>query len=157
MSWKVYGDSYNTDTSFNDGTKTVRFKLNKNAIIKYIRTWIILFNNPNVINMTASIYYDQNNEKGELFCDSLTTHKKTDLITLENGIKSIYFEFDENSFNKDMWYHFAIHGNSVGFSNDSHVAMKTSYPDPVYKEGLAIIFSNLPKFPYEFVVIGDEF
>lgn len=158
MSWLVYADSYDNDADFSGATKSVRFNLTNNTVVKYIRTSVILYNDPGLTNITASIYYDKTDEsKGDKIASSLTTHTKAEIITSLNGVVDLYFEFNEISLHNSGYYHFALHGVSSGFTDSSHLAWKTSYPDPVYDGGVSVVFSNLPKFPYTFVLIGDDF
>jgi hypothetical protein len=158
MAWSVYADSYDNDTDYLNGAKSVRFKLNSNKVIKHIRTWVVVLNDASFTNITAGIYYDKADEtKGDLVAASTTTHLKAAVVTSNNGVRSLYFTFDEVALNGDAYYHFALHGTSSGFSPTSHIAWKTSYPDPVYEGGVTITFANLPKFPYTFLAIGDDF
>ena len=158
MSWLVYGDSYDNDTDYSNGAKTVRFKLNSKVVIKYIRTWVIVNNDAPFTNITGKIYYDKPDEtKGDLIQASSTTFTKAQVLSLDNGVRELYFQFNDLALDGDNYYHFALMGTSSGFSDSSHIAWKTSYPDPVYEGGVSVTFSNLPKFPYTFVVIGDTF
>ena len=156
--WTVYGDSYDNDSDYSNGVKSVRFKLNSKVVIRYIRTWIIVNNDAPFTNITGKIYYDQADEtKGDLIQASSTTFTKAQVLSLDNGVRELYFQFNDLALDGDNYYHFALSGTSSGFSDSSHIAWKTSYPDPVYEDGVSVTFSNLPKFPYTFVVIGDTF
>lgn len=157
--WSVYGDSYDNDTDFSNGAKSVRFKLNANKVIRYARTWVVLYNDPGLTNITAKIYHDLSatEAKGDLIASSSTTHTKAEITTSNNAIRELYFQFADISLEGSNYYHFVLTGTSSGFSASSHIAWKTSYPDPVYEDGVSVIFSNLPKFPYTLSLIGAGF
>lgn len=157
MGWKVWGNSYDTDSDFTNGTKTCRFTPTKNIILQNVRTGIIFYNNPGLVNITAKIYIDDNESKGDLLYTSLTTHLKADLINLNHGVKEIYFLFDEVPLHADEYYHFVLSGTSSGFSESSHVAWKSSYPDPVYSGGFTGAASKLPQYPFDLTLIGADF
>jgi hypothetical protein len=153
--WSIYGNSYDTDADFLNATKTVRFKVPAGNIQQYVRTWVIGNNDPLYTNITASIYADVNGSKGAKLYDSLTTHLKAAVSTKINFVKELYFEFDNLSLDENNWYHFALRGTSSGFTEDSHIAWKTSYPYPVYTTGLGS--TNLAAYPYTFSMVGAEF
>ncbi len=159
MAWSVYANSYDTDADFANATKTVRFKLNQNSIIKYIRTWIVVYNDAPFTNITGKIYYDDSSTetKGDLIEASSTTFTKAQVLSLDNGVRELYFQFNDLALDGDNYYHFALSGTSSGFSESTHIAWRTSYPDPIYADGISVAFANLPKFPYTFCVIGDTF
>lgn len=157
MSWTVYGDSYDTSDDLTNGTKSVRFKLNAKKIIRYIRTWLILYNDPGLTNVTMKIYADESESKGDLLYSSSTTHTKAEILTLDNGVKEVYFQFADIALDGDNWYHAVLVGTSTGFTASSHLAWKNSYPFPVYPDGFTNTYTNLPKFPYTFTLIGASF
>ena len=157
MAWSIFGDSYDTDSDLSNGTKSIRIKWNDNIILQYVRTWVVFFNDPGITNLTMKIYADENESKGDLLYSSLTTHTKAEMLTLDNGIKEVYFEFDKPSMDANNYYHLVLTGSSSGFSSSSHIAWKTSYPYPVYSEGVGVSFSNLPKFPYTCSTVGAAY
>jgi hypothetical protein len=154
--YDVYGDSFTT-SDFTNGSKSVSFKLESNSIIKYIRTRIILYNDPIFTNITAKISYDNNGSIGSLYKNSITTWAKSQILTLDNGCNELYFEFEDIVLDKNNKYHFQILGTGANFSDSSHIAWKTSYPFPVYVEGWTPAFRKLPQFPYDFVATGEKF
>jgi len=157
MAWTVYADSYDTDADLTNGVKTVRFKLNGKYIIRYIRTWLVFYNNPGLTNITMKIYADESSEKGDLLYSSSTTHTKAEIITSNNGVREVYFQFADIALDGDNYYHAVLTGTSSGFSESSHVAWKNSFPFPVYPDGFTQLYNNLPKYPYTFCLIGADF
>jgi hypothetical protein len=155
MPWKVYCDTYTT-SAFSNGEKTIRARFNKNVILKACRTWVVFVNEPVVTDFKMEIWTDNNNSKGIKLYDSLNTLTKSEIITLENGVKEIYFEFDDLPFDGDIYYHFVLTGSGASFSDTSLVAWMKGWPDPVYREGLTINYENLLIAPYTIYFIGAE-
>lgn len=156
MSWDIVGDSFTT-TEFTNGTKSIRFKMPSASIVKYVRTKLVLFGDPTFTNVTAKIYYDNNGEIGQLYKSSITTWTKAQILTLDNGVNDIYFEFEDIPLDKNNWYHLVLSGAGANFTDVSHIAWKMSYPFPVYTTGWSPSFRILPQFPYDLVIIGEEF
>ena len=153
MGWKVYGDSYNSDSEL--GTKYSKFKFNDNTILRYVRTWIIFFNDPNVTSLKMEIYGDRDGEMGSLLytSNSLT---KAQMITLENGIKEVPFSFDDIQLDGNNYYYFVLNGVVSGMSGASHIAWKKGWPDPIYQTGLNVSFEELHSGPYDIYFIGSK-
>lgn len=157
--WTVFGDTYETDSDFSNGTKSVRAKMNKKILLRFVRTWIVVYNDAPFTDITMKIYHDTASTElqGDLLYSSTTTLTKAEIVTLENGIKEIYFEFDDVELDENNYYHFTLSGSSSGFTVDTTVAWKTSFPRPVYDDGFSQSFRALPGFPYTLSLIGAEF
>lgn len=156
MAWTVYGDSYDTDSAFTNGTKTIKFSPEKDSILRAVRTWLVFYNDPTFTNITMKLYYDGAGSRGDLLASSTTTWTKAQILTLDNGVNEVYFEFDDRTLDSGNYYHLVLMGTGSSFSESSHIAWRTGYPDPVYKDGISVSFNNLLKFPYEFSLIGAE-
>jgi len=154
--WDVYGVPFTT-SSFNNGTLSVRARMNNEIILKYARTGLILYNDATFTNVTMKIYYDNNGSIGSLYKASTTTWNKADIFTLKNGYMSIYFDFGDIVLDANNWYHFVIVGSGASFSDSAHLAWKHSYPFPTYTTGWTQSFRSLPSFPYELTLVGEEF
>ena len=155
MAWTVYGDRY-TSTGYNDFEMLQPVVMNKNAIIQYAKAWIIAYNDPTFTNMTMKIFAYNNAVKGKLLYSSTTTLTKAQIITLANGIKEVYFEFDNETLHKDNTYYFALGGSGAVFTASSHVAWKKAWPDPIYRTGTAMTYNSAGRDPYELYFIGSE-
>ena len=156
MSWTTDGRPYESDSDLSNGIYTQKVVINKNVLLKYVRTWIIFMDNPGLTNITMKIYLDNEGDKGNLLYSSLTTHTKAEIITLENGVKEVYFEFDDKPLDDGNTYHFCLEGTSSGLSTSSKIAWKTTWPDPVYG-GFSESFANRAQYPFTIVLIGAEF
>ena len=152
--WQVYADSYNTDGELGEKTQKVTF--NKNVIIRYIRIWIVVYDDPPFTSLNMKIYSDDNGSKGVLLHTSTNALTKANVVTLDNGVKEIYFTFNDIQLDGLNPYHFALDGSSSGFSASSHIAWKQSWPDPFYRTGLSLTFEELSTSPYDIYFIGAE-
>jgi len=157
MSWSIYGNTYESDADLTNMIHTCRAKMNKDIFLRYVRTWVIFYDDPGIINLTMKIYYDENESKGDLLYSSSTTHTKAEMITLDNGAKDLYFQFADVELDGDNYYHFVLTGTSSGLSSSSYIAWKTSFPRPVYQDGFTQSSRNLPQYPYSLVIIGAEY
>jgi hypothetical protein len=78
------------------------------------------------------------------------------MITETNGIKEVYFEFNDVALDRSNWYHFVLNGSVSGLSSSSTVAWKHGWPDNVYRTGLDLDFEELLTSPYHVYYIGAE-
>ena len=157
MAWTVLADSYATGGDFNSGSKSIIFTPTKNIALQFVRTWMVFIGDPALTTATMKIYYDENGTRGDLLYTSITNLTKAEIITLENGVKEVYFEFSKEVLNKDTKYHLVLTGSSAGgFTDTEHIAWKTSYPFPVYPDGFTQTERNKARYPYEYTLIGAE-
>lgn len=154
MGWRVYADTYNSDSEMGDKTQRVIF--NKNIILRYVRCWVVFYNNPGVTSLNMKIYSDNGGAKGALLHTSTNSLTKAQMITLANGIKEIYFSFPDIQLDGVNTYHFALDGTVSGLSASSTVAWKHTFPDPYYRTGLALTLEELQVSPYDLYFIGAE-
>jgi len=154
MGWRVYADTYNNDSEL--GTKSCKVKFGKNIILQYSPTWIIFYNDPPVTSLKMEIYSDNDGSIGSLLHTSTNQPTKSQMISLENGIKHISFLWNNIQLDGVNWYHFVLNGTTSGLSASSTIAWKHSFPDPVYRTGLALSLEELQVTPYDIYFIGAE-
>jgi len=156
MGWSVDADTYNADAELSNATKYQPCKMNSNIILRYVRSWVVVFNNPSFTGLTMKIYAsNESYDKGKLLHTATTTWTKTQVTAENNAIREIYFEFNDISLNKDNWYHFALSGTPSSFSSSSCIAWKMGWPDPVYRTGLSVTYPNRAQ-NYDLYFIGSE-
>lgn len=150
MGWKVTGQPLD---SIIDEFQIVKF--NKNVSVVACRTWFIVFNNPIFTGIKLAIYSTRNGSPRKLLMTSTNEIKKEEMIALENGVKEIYFKFDDFQAQKNESYAIVPIINGYAPNGDiSHLAWKKAYPDPVYATGLTLDVKRKPFFPYALYFIG---
>lgn len=158
MSWTVYGDNFESGELSNTN-KFQTIQMNKNTILKAIRTWVIMYNDPVITDLSCKIYSNNlesgSNAPGVLLSSSLNTLTKAEIITLDNGVKEIYFTFNDFMMNKDDKYNIVLSGTGYTPTPTSHVAWRKAWPKPVYS-GYGPTYTNLSVAPYEIYCIGAE-
>jgi hypothetical protein len=156
MGWKVWGEPFET----NDLTSTLRVfqlvKPNKNLILRAIRCWYIFYGDPVFTNLFAEIFSIENNEPKKKLFTSSNLITNSEIISLENGVKEIYFTFNDVNLKSNTQYAFLTRGNGYTGSSSSHIAWKTSFPDPVYTTNLTLSYENLLRYPYTITFFGSE-
>lgn len=155
MGWRVWGDSYST-AALTDKSMYQQVTFQNNYIIRGVRTWLVVYNDPAFTSINMKVYSNEGGLPRKLLYTSSNVLLKADVHTLANGVKEVYFDFDNASFRSGDSYHFVI--NAVGYtgSDTSHLAWMKAFPDPVYQTGLTISFSGLLTFPYQIYFIGSE-
>lgn len=154
MARTYYGDPFDTAEMTNT-SKTVRMKPNDNIVLKAIRTWLIWNDHSgSITDMTCKIYSDRASSPGALIATSTNSFDRADIITLASGVKEIYFEFDEISLHSETFYHFVINCTGYTGTENSHIAWRKAWPDPIYRTGLDIDYEALSIAPYFLTVIG---
>ena len=157
MTWKIFADYYSTNSELSNAEKSGKIKFNKNVVLRYARTWIILHDVENFTGLKMRIYSDKKGEKGALLAESENSWSKADLISQAYGVKEIWFKFNYVPFNKDNFYHVALIGTPTNFSTTKHIAWVQAWPDPVYTEGLDSSFEKISISPYAIYYIGAEY
>ena len=153
MPYTVWGDTYNSDAEL--GTKSIRKRMNKNIVLQGEPCWIIFLNDPPITDLRLEVYSDDNGSIGKLINTS-NVKTKAQMITLANGVKHVPFLFDNIQYDGVNFYHFVLNGNASGLSASSTIAWKHSFPDPVYRTGLALSLEELMVTPYDSYSIGAE-
>lgn len=154
MGWRVWGQPISTS----DGTAGVsqKVKFNTNLVLRACRIWLIFYNNPTLTSVTMKIYSDDGGTPKKLLHSSTTTLTKSEIITLSNGVKEIYFEFDYPAFDGDDYYHFVLFANGYTGTDSSHIAWRQGWPDPVYMTNYTPSLVNLGVAPRTIYFIGSE-
>lgn len=155
MSYRVWGDAYST-AEITNGTKTQQAKMNKNVILRYVRTWIVCYNDPTFTSLTMNIYASNGGTQGKLLHTSTNSLTKSEIITLSNGVKDIYFEFDDIVLNGSTQYFFALRGTGAAFSDTSFIAWKKAFPEPVYPTGWTPSMTTINSNPFDITFIGAD-
>lgn len=160
MGWQVWGDDF-TSADFTGVSKFQTFRPNKNIILKNVRTWFIFINDPIFTDINLKIYSNEvrsgDNTPVQLITTSLSK-TKSELITLENGIKETGFEFpDSIPLNANTFYNIVINGTGYSPSDTSYICWMKAFPDPVYSTGLSSTFENLGIAPYQMYLISGDY
>jgi hypothetical protein len=156
MERTYYGDPFDT-AEMTDSTKSVRMRPNKNIVLRAVRTWLIWYDNTDSIaNLVCKIYSDRSQSAGALIATSANSFARSDIITEANGVKELYFEFDEIPMHSGTFYHFVINCSGYTGSESSHIAWRKAWPDPVYRTGWTQGLESLAVAPYMLTVIGDD-
>jgi len=160
MGWKVWAEVWKTG-ELSNANKFQSIKFNKNLILRALRTWIVVYNDPIFTNLNAKIYSNEiintMNAPKKLLYTSSKSLSKSQIITLENGIKEIYFEFNYVPINGDDTYNIVINGTDYVYGLGSHLGWVKAWPDPIYREGYTPTYENLLVAPYQVYAIGGEF
>lgn len=158
MGWRVWGEPLFT-ADF--GGAPVRYMPiifrndGENFVLKAIKTWLIVYNNPSFTSFEMRIYSSRNSAPGDLLHTSSNVQTKASIHTLANACKEIYFDFNKPVFDKDDTYYLVLWGNGYTGDATAHVAWKKSYPDPNYTTGLSDT-KSLGKWPYDIAVFGAD-
>jgi len=156
MGWRVWGEQLTT-ADFS-GTPRVyqAVKFNSDIILRACRTWIIFYNDPAITSVQMRIYSNNGGVPGKLIHTSTNTLTKAECITLQNGVKEVYFDFNFPVFKAEDTYHFVLWGNGYTGDSTSHVAWMRGFPDPVHTAGISAGYQYLLRYPFQIYFIGSE-
>jgi hypothetical protein len=152
MPWTHYADELST-ADMTGKSRFLRFSPSENVVIVAMRTWIVLINPPSFTNLHCKLYGDRAGLPGGLIATSTNSFARNDLLETHNyGAKEIYFEFSPKiSLNQSLNYHFVLNADNYTFTENSHLAWRKAWPDPIYGEAT---FGNLLRSTYMFSLIG---
>lgn len=160
--WRVWGESF-SDASDLTSTRVFQpVRFNKNVILKGVRTWVVVYNNPTFTNLNMKIYSNDAQQSSytpkEVVSTSNDVRTKSEIHTLSNAVKEIYFTFDDIPLNGEDFYNFVINGTGYSPTSSSYLAWMKGFPDPVYDEGLpAFTMVSIGGAPFQIYFIAGEF
>lgn len=164
MGWTVWGDPWLTTAQMTDTTLFQTVQMNSDVILRAVRTWIIYVANPTYTSLSMKIYSNEvvsgNNTPRKLL------HTSTDVRTpaeikgatdLANGVREIYFNFDDVNLRGADKYNFVINASGYTPSGNSHLAWMKGFPDPVNATGYTPALQKIGIAPYQIYFIGGQF
>jgi hypothetical protein len=159
MGWRVWGEYYETTSDLSNGVLFCPIKPSKKTILLACRTWVIVYGDPVFTALSMSIYSNRivsgKPTKGKLLFNSTNSLLKSEIHSLENGVKEIYFNFDLPVLRPNEFYHFVLKGTGYSPTPISHLAWMKTFPDPFYP-GVTPNWVNMNIIPYQLYLIGAE-
>jgi len=155
--WRVFGIPILTDdaTSLNIFQKIKA--INSDIIIRSMRSTIILNNNPSFTAITLKCYSDNGGAPKALIQSATNSFTKAAVLTLNNGLKELYFNFNDLILKKNTVYHFVFLISGYTGNESSHIAWAHSFPDPVYQTNVEMSFEAMLRSPLRlYVANGAE-
>lgn len=151
-----FGEPFNT-AQMTDTSMSIRFKPGDESILRAVRTWLI-FNNytGSFTSLVGKIYSDRATVPGALIATSTNSFNRADVITLNSGVKEIYFTFDDVSLSPNLFYHLVLNCSNYTATASDHIAWRKAWPDPVYRTGWSQTYESLGVAPYFLTVIGAK-
>lgn len=160
MGWKVYGETLLTADLTSNLRVFQTVKLTKNVVLRAVRAWFILFNDPALTSMTFDIYsadIENGNAPKKLLHSSTNSITKAQFLDSDtNGVREAFWQFNDVTLNKDDFYNFVPRGTGYTGTTGSHIAWKHSWPDSPYRTGLDLDYEELHVSPYNLVFIGGQ-
>lgn len=155
MSWQVKADWYSTSELNGISLHGQRVRFNRDIVLRGIRTWFVLYNDPVFTDLSLRIYSDRSGSPGKLITTSSAV-TKAELISLANGCKEAFWELDLPTFKGTDWFHIVPVASGYTGTSTSHIAWRKGWPDAVYTTGLTPTYTNWPTQPYMIYFIGDD-
>lgn len=165
MAWTVWADDWETGELANTNKfQTVR--VNTDITLRAVRTWVVIINDPVFTDLSMDIYSNEersgDNTPVQLLHSSTSpstgladVRTKSEIHTLEHGVKEIYFEFNDVPLQGDTWYNFVMQGTGYVPTASSYLAWMKAFPDPVYSNNFTPALETLPFAPYQMYLIGS--
>lgn len=160
MSWIVWGDDWETG-ELASTAKYQPIRFNGNYIIKAIRTWVIVVNDPVFTNLNMKLYSNEVvsaiNTPKKLLHTSTDVRAKSEIHTLGNAVKEIYFTFEDIPVQTGTYYNLVINGAGYVPTGSSYLAWMKAFPDPVYASNYTPAIETIQQAPYQLYAIGSEY
>jgi hypothetical protein len=137
--------------------------MNENTVLLGCRIWVIVYGDPAFTDLSMKIYGDnQDAGAGEHYPDGLIATStnsltKAQIITLDNGVKEIYFDWDRVPLQANSWYNFKLIASGYSPVGTEHLAWRLGYPRYVYETNLTIQPVKLSVLPFSIYFIGATF
>jgi hypothetical protein len=157
MGWRVFGERLATADLSPNFRVFQPVVFNKRVILRACRTWFINYNDAAFTNITMKIYSNSPSDAPDvLIHSSTTTLTKAQIFTLANGVREVYFEFNNPVFTSTDTFHFVPVATGYTGTDSTHLAWKRGWPDPVYRTGISFTYPKLGTAPYDLYFIGSE-
>lgn len=156
MGYVAYGKVFLTADLSGAPTMYQPVVLNKDVVLRAVRTRLIHYNSPSFTNLSMKIYSNNGGAPGVLLHTSTNVITQAELYTLGNGMKEVGFEFNLPSLDGADTYHFVIAASGYTGDSSSHLAWQHAFPDPVYTEGFTVTLEGLGVNPYFMIFVGAE-
>lgn len=154
MAWTVFGSPITTAQGSSGTFQKVKF--NSNIVLRACRIWLVFYNNPTLTSISMKIYSNSGGSQGKLLHTATNTWSKSQIITENNGVREIYFDWNYPSFDADDEYHFGLFLSGYTGNNSTHVAWRSAWPDPVYGTNFTPTRVNINSAPYTIYFIGSD-
>lgn len=162
MGWEVYGQPYDTG-ELSDTSYYQSFRLNQDTIIKTIRTWFIVFNDPIFTDLTAKIYATDDQIEDGTFPPTKLLHTsdsrlKSQIHTLDYGARETWFQFSPTiPLEGNTWYALVINATGYIPTSSSYLCWMHAYPDPVYQTNWTPSRYTVGKSPFQIYFEGASY
>lgn len=159
MGWQVWADSYDA-SSLSDKSLYQPFRPNQNILIKALRTWFVIYNDPIFTSLNARIYATDSGEDRtptKLIATS-DSRTKAQIHTEDYGIRETWFEWSPVvELEADTWYAIVINGVGYNPTLSSYLSWMKAYPDPVLPTDYTNNLITVHRAPYQIYFIGASY
>lgn len=160
MGWRVWGTDFESG-ELASTAKFQTFRPNADILLRYVRTWFIFINDPIFTDLSVKLYSNEvrsgDNTPVELLA-STDARTKSELITLENGVKETGFEFSSViPLQANTYYNIVINGTGYIPTASSYIAWMKAFPDPVYSTDYTPAIETINYAPYQVYFISGVY
>jgi hypothetical protein len=158
LTWKIFANNFESGELSNTN-KFVNMDFEEDTLLRAVRTWIVVYNDATFTSLNMDVYTNRSdNTPGVKLASSTNSLTKSEIITLDNGVKEIYFTFNDVLLDKDDSYNFVMQGVGYSPTSTSYLAWVQAFPDPVYTiNGFTSTLENINRAPYRIYAIGAKF
>lgn len=160
MAWQVYGHNWESGELANTALYQP-YRMNKNILVKAIRTWIVVYGDPTFTDLCCKIYSDELRNSIHTPVTLLHTsdsRTKAEIITENYGVRETWFEFTNPiSLQALTWYNVVINGTGYSPTTNSYLAWRHAFPDPVLTTDYVASAVNIPFAPFDIYFIGGDY
>ncbi len=162
MGWRVWGQPY-ASGELSNTSYYQPFRMNADTIVKTVRTWFIVYNDPVFTSLTAKIYAtDDQIEDGTYPPTKLLytsdSRTKAQIHNADYGARETWFEFSPTvPLEGNTWYALVINGVGYTPTSSSYLCWMHSYPDAVYDSNYTATRYNVNKSPFQIYFEGAAY
>lgn len=162
MTWRVYARPWET-SELTDSSVYQPIKFPYNMTVRAVRIRLVFIGDPTFTSINCKVFKNATTTAnpepfGSALFTSSDSRTKAELVLLQDhGIKETYFEFDDVTFRKGVWYHFVINGSGYTYAESSHLAWMKVFPDPYYPASYTPNAITIGSCPFAISFIGAKF
>lgn len=157
MGWRMVGKPYATADMVGTPTVSQKFSLTENQIIRGINAGVIFYNTPVFTSLYLKLYSDRGGSPAYLFATSTNSYTQAQCLAGDtNSYRILGFTFADIPARLSTTYHAVLYASGYTGDASSHIAWRTTYPDPQYRTGITTSAEKGANQPFEFAIISGD-
>lgn len=157
MNWRMIAKPLATADMSGIPTISQRFKADSDCLLKACTVGVVFYNDPAFTNLYLEVWSDRSSAPSKLIATSAVVAKANILLVEDHAYKILGLTFS-NAFpiKSGAYYHAVLKASAYTGNSGSHIAWRSSYPDPQYQTNVTMNAASADNHPFEITFITSD-